>query len=158
MAVFSVCHSAQEDLKVHWWYGQGSKQLAYIFALSGAFAAYCEQYYVRVTYSISFCYQLSCFTPYLTWRSSARSGSRRDSHSVCFLRVLIILQSHSNIAKEWNTILSDWKNRRKLQVLFTVCTKEALELLSGFVWGGDEEINLNYFGPKTSLKSYVVYT
>lgn len=107
-----------------------SKQPTCLFAQSEAFTADCEQYYVRVTYSTSFSYQVS---GYLTWRSSARSVSRRDSHTTCFLRVLIILQKYNNIVKEWDTILSDWKNRRKLQVLLTVCAKETLELLSGFV-------------------------
>lgn len=38
-----------------------------------------------------------------------------------------------------------------------MCTKETLELLSGFVWGGEEEVHLHYFGPKMSLKPYVLY-
>lgn len=60
-----VCHGAQEDPKMHQWQGQGSKQPTCLFAQPGAFAADCEQYYVRVIHPISFSYQLSgyCFTP-----------------------------------------------------------------------------------------------
>lgn len=136
-----------------------TKGLNYLVAQSGVFPGDCEQYYVRLTYSISFSYQLSSYFigPHLTWRSSARSVSRRDSHSVHFLRVLIILQKPEQYCKGVRCDFIWLEEQEKSWVLFTVCSKEILELLSGFVLGVEEEIHLCYFDPKITLKSHRFY-